>query len=145
MDPRPGEETAEPPRADATLGFLGHVETPWRRLADCPKSPDPDGPDCRVVLTAPWDRALRGIEEFAWIELFLWFHQARRDLLVIAPRHAGGLRGVFSLRSPVRPNPVAVSTVRLIGREGAVLHVRGLDALDGTPLIDIKPGRCPLA
>ncbi len=64
--------------------------------------------------------------------------QARRDLLVQSPRH-GTRRGTFALRSPVRPNPIAMSVVRLVGIEGANLKVVGLDCLDGTPLIDLKP------
>ena len=64
--------------------------------------------------------------------------QARRDLLVQAPRH-GDLRGTFALRSPVRPNPIALAVVALLGVEGATLTVRGVDCIDGTPLIDIKP------
>ena len=143
---KPGEEMTDTPLgADATLGFIGHVETPWKTLADCPKRADPEGPESLVVLNAPWDRALAGVEGFEWIELYLWFHKARRDLLLIAPHHADGPRGVFSLRSPVRPNPIAVTNVRLIAREGARLRVAGLEALDGTPLLDIKPGRCPYA
>jgi len=143
---KPGEEaTGALLAADATLGFIGHVETPWKTLADCPKRADPDGPESLVVLKAPWDRGLEGVERFDWIELFLWFHLARRDLLVIAPRHAEGPRGVFALRAPVRPNPVAVTTVKLVARQGNRLVVRGLEAVDGTPLIDIKPGRCPFA
>ncbi|PWE31052.1 SAM-dependent methyltransferase [Pararhodobacter marinus] len=142
---KPGEEVTQAAlSADASLGFIGHVETPWKTLADCPKRADPDGPVSLVVVDPPWDRALLGVGDFAWIELYLWFHEARRDLLVIAPGHAEGLRGVFSVRSPVRPNPIAVTTVRLLGIEGNTLRVAGLEALDGTPLLDIKPGRCPV-
>ena len=65
--------------------------------------------------------------------------QARRDLVVQAPRHHSEPRGTFALRSPVRPNPIAMSVVRLVRVEGTTLTVVGLDCLDGTPLIDIKP------
>jgi tRNA-Thr(GGU) m(6)t(6)A37 methyltransferase TsaA len=64
--------------------------------------------------------------------------QARRDLVVQVPRH-GARRGTFALRSPVRPNPIAMSVVRLVNVDGTRLSVIGLDCLDGTPLIDIKP------
>jgi tRNA-Thr(GGU) m(6)t(6)A37 methyltransferase TsaA len=141
---KPGEiRTDAPLPADATLGFIGPVETPWRRLADCPKRGGADGPDCAVVLAEPWAQALEGVENLDTLEVYLWFHLARRDLLVIDPSHGGGKRGVFALRSPVRPNPIAVSTVRLVRRAGPRLIVRGLEAVDGTPLIDLKPGRCP--
>jgi tRNA-Thr(GGU) m(6)t(6)A37 methyltransferase TsaA len=65
--------------------------------------------------------------------------QARRDLVLQVPRHYNEQRGTFALRSPVRPNPIAMSVVRLLGVEGNTLRVRGLDCLDGTPLLDIKP------
>lgn len=135
--------TDVPVPQDATLGFIGHVETPWARPEDCPKQGTHDGPDCAIVLSPPWDRALEGVERFDFLEVYLWFHLARRDLLVIDPSHGGGPRGVFALRSPVRPNPIAVSTVRLVARAGNRLIVRGLEAVNGTPLIDLKPGRCP--
>jgi tRNA (Thr-GGU) A37 N-methylase len=65
--------------------------------------------------------------------------QARRDLVIQAPRHYGEPRGTFALRSPVRPNPIAASVVRLVNVEGLKLSVVGLDCRDGTPLLDIKP------
>jgi tRNA (Thr-GGU) A37 N-methylase len=65
--------------------------------------------------------------------------RARRDLVLQVPRHYGEPRGTFALRSPVRPNPIAASVVRLIERTGRVLSVAGLDCLDGTPLLDLKP------
>jgi len=68
-------------------------------------------------------------------------HDARRDLLVQIPRHAGQRSGTFALRSPVRPNPIASSVVELVTVEANVVVVRGLDCIDGTPLIDLKPAR----
>ena len=65
--------------------------------------------------------------------------QARRDLVVQAPRHYGEPRGTFALRSPVRPNPIAASVVKLVEVDGPRLSVVGLDCLDGTPLLDLKP------
>jgi tRNA (Thr-GGU) A37 N-methylase len=65
--------------------------------------------------------------------------KARRDLVLQAPRHYGTQRGTFALRSPVRPNPIAASVVRLIGITGARLTVSTLDCIDGTPLLDLKP------
>jgi tRNA-Thr(GGU) m(6)t(6)A37 methyltransferase TsaA len=68
-----------------------------------------------------------------------WMDKARRDLVVQAPRHYAESRGTFALRSPVRPNPIAASVVRLIRLDGNTLDVTGLDCMDGTPLLDIKP------
>ena len=65
--------------------------------------------------------------------------QARRDLTLQVPRHYGAQRGTFALRSPARPNPIAMSVVKLLKLDGRQLLVQGLDCLDGTPLLDIKP------
>jgi tRNA-Thr(GGU) m(6)t(6)A37 methyltransferase TsaA len=140
---RPGETSAPlPERQDAHLVFIGRLRTPFLTREECPRQGDAQaGPVCRVELDPHWRAALAGIEDFAHLDLLYWMHQARRDLLTQTPR-GGQPVGTFALRSPVRPNPVALSRVALIGVEDGVLLVRGLDCLDGTPLIDIKPSRC---
>ncbi len=130
------------PPADATLRFVGRIHTPWTRREDCPRQGSAEGPDCRIEVFAPWDAALKGIDRVEWLEVLYWLDRSRRDLVHQNPRHDQGVRGTFALRSPVRPNPIGLSRVRLVGVEGAVLTVRGLDCLDGTPLLDIKPDRC---
>jgi tRNA (adenine37-N6)-methyltransferase len=132
-----------PLRADAALAFIGRVETPWPRREDCPRRGRLDGPECTLVLDPPWEQALDGIEEFAMLDVLYWLHLSRRDLIRQNPGHAGRIRGTFALRSPIRPNPIALSRVRLVRREGNRLVVRGLDCIDGTPLLDIKPETCP--
>jgi len=72
-------------------------------------------------------------------------HLARRDLVRQLPHRAKLAKGTFALRSPVRPNAIASAVVELIGIDGGKLVVRGLDCLDGTPLLDIKPEYCPNA
>ena len=84
--------------------------------------------------------ALDGIEDHAELQVLYWMHEARRDLVRLSPRH-GDRRGPFALRAPTRPNPIASSIVALVARDGGVLTVRGLDCLDRTPLLDIKPWR----
>ena len=147
---RPHERIADAPlRADATLAFIGRIRTPWTRREDCPHQGDAEaGPECRIELDPPWDEALDGIEAFARIEALYWLHRSRRDLIRQNPNHGPASRGTLSLRSPIRPNPIGTSMVTLLRREGPALVVRGLDCLDGTPLIDLKPDRCaytPLA
>lgn len=149
-DIRPGEiATDARVPADATLGFIGRIETPWSDRMACPRQGRiDDGPLCRIQVFAPWRPALAGIEKFKRLEIFYWLHKSRRDLLVQTPRTHGKARGAFALRSPVRPNPIGTSIVRLVGVEADALVVRGLDCLNGTPLIDIKPDRAlfvPLA
>ena len=146
---RPGEVAVEPPAAtDAGLVFIGRIRTPWTDRMDCPRQGRRDGPVCRIELFAPWDGGLDGLEQYGSIEVLYWLDRSRRDLLRQSPKSDGTSRGTFSLRSPVRPNPIGTSLVTLVGIEGATVLVRGHDCLDGTPLIDLKPDRCaftPLA
>jgi tRNA (adenine37-N6)-methyltransferase len=140
---RPHEVAADAPLpADASLAFIGRIRTPWTRREDCPHQGRPDGPECRIEVFAPWDAALGGLEDFEWVEVLYWLHQSRRDLIRQNPNHGSGARGTFALRSPVRPNPIGTALARLVRRDGPVLVVRGLDCVDGTPLIDLKPDRC---
>ena len=147
--PRPGETLLDAlPEAQAGLVFIGHIETPFETRDDCPRQGREDGPDCTLVLDPRFAAALDGIEQFERLELLYWLHTARRDLLTQSPRSDGATRGTFALRSPVRPNPIGTSIVKLIARDGNRVTVRGLDCLNGTPLLDIKPLRCaysPLA
>ena len=139
---RPNEVAVEWPNPiDAGLAFIGVIRTPWATRAQCPHHGDPEGPLCRVEVNAPWDAALDGIEAIERLEVFYWLHEARRDLVRQSPGRSGLTKATFTIRSPVRPNPIGTSIVRLIAREGAVLHVRGLDCVDRTPLLDIKPDR----
>ncbi|MDR3372742.1 MAG: SAM-dependent methyltransferase [Ancalomicrobiaceae bacterium] len=143
---RPGERTAPAVVADdARLIFIGRIRTPWVEVADCPRMGQADGPQCRIEIDAVWAPALEGIAVGSRIEIFYWFDRSRRDLVVQAPRHAPTLRGTFSLRSPHRPNPIGVSIVSVEAVEGTTLVVRGLDCIDGTALIDIKPHVCDFA
>ena len=101
-----------------------------------------------IEVAEPWVAGLDGIEKFERIEVLYWLHESRRDLVRQSPANDGETRGTFALRSPVRPNPIGTALVGLVERRGSTLLVRGLDCLDGTPLIDLKPDRClftPLA
>jgi tRNA (Thr-GGU) A37 N-methylase len=75
------------------------------------------------------------------LEVLYWLHLSRRDLVMQSPASDGNVRGTFSLRTPVRPNPIGTSIATLVSVEPDGLVVRGLDCLDGTPLLDIKPDR----
>jgi tRNA-Thr(GGU) m(6)t(6)A37 methyltransferase TsaA len=140
---RRNEIAVEPPeKIDAGLVFIGVIRTPWKKRVDCPRQGRLDGPVCQIEVFEPWVAALEGIESFERIEALYWLHRSRRDLVRQSPADDGATRGTFALRSPVRPNPIGSALVTLVGREGAVLSVKGLDCLDGTPLIDLKPDRC---
>lgn len=139
---RPGEKAVEAPAArDVGLVFIGRIRTPWTSRLETPRQGRRDGPVCRIELFEPWAQGLANIEEFRELEVLYWLDRSRRDLVLQSPASDGTARGVFSIRSPVRPNPIGTSIVALVAREGDTLLVQGMDCLDGTPLLDLKPER----
>ncbi|MGE8941450.1 tRNA (N6-threonylcarbamoyladenosine(37)-N6)-methyltransferase TrmO [Leptospira interrogans] len=137
-----------PPATDAGLIFIGRIHTPWTDRLQCPRQGRLDGPECRIEIFEPWVAALDGMAQYELLEVLYWLHESRRDLVLQSPRSDGTVRGTFSLRTPVRPNPIATHIVSLVRVEGANVFVRGMDCLDGTPLLDLKPDRAgftPLA
>ena len=142
-DIREGEIAVSlPDKFDAGVYFIGRIQTPWTRREQCPKNARGSDAECTITLDPRYAAALDGVAECTHLVVLYFMDRARRDLLVQVPRHgkrAGERRGSFALRSPVRPNPIAMSVVRLVRVEGTRLTVVGLDCLDGTPLVDIKP------
>ncbi|MGE6782689.1 tRNA (N6-threonylcarbamoyladenosine(37)-N6)-methyltransferase TrmO [Ensifer adhaerens] len=139
---RENEVAVDPPApTDAGLVFIGRIATPWTSRMETPRQGRHDGPICRIEIFERWVLALKGVEVFERLEILYWLDQSRRDLVLQSPASNGEVHGTFSLRSPVRPNPIGTSIVKLEAVEGSTLLVRGLDCLDGTPLIDLKPDR----
>jgi tRNA-Thr(GGU) m(6)t(6)A37 methyltransferase TsaA len=137
---REGEvAVALPPQSDAGLYFIGTIHTPWRTRQECPKRGSFDGPICSIIVDERWRMALTGLAGHPRVQVLCWMQRARRDLVLQTPFSTMRTTGTFALRSPVRPNPIASSIVELIAIDGTTLQVRGLDCLDGTPLIDLKP------
>jgi tRNA-Thr(GGU) m(6)t(6)A37 methyltransferase TsaA len=137
---RPGEVAIELPKDyDAGVYFIGRIRTPWSSREQCPKNARESDATCIIEVDARYAAALKEVETCSHLLILYWMDKARRDLVLQAPRHYETQRGTFALRSPVRPNPIATSVVRLVRVDGARLSVVGLDCLDGTPLIDIKP------
>lgn len=137
---RPGEVTTElPPVFDAGLYFIGRIRTPWTRREDCPKNSNEATALCRIEIDPRYAAGLRDVETASHLIVLYFMDKARRNILVQAPSHYRQPHGTFALRSPMRPNPIALSVVKLVQVEDATLEVVGLDCLDGTPLIDIKP------
>jgi len=128
-----------PQRFDAALYFIGRIRTPWPTRDDCPKNSRESDAVCTIEVDARFAQALAGVESSTHLLVLYWMDEARRDLVVPPPRHYGEPRGTFALRSPVRPNPIAASVVRLVKVDGLRLSVIGLDCRDGTPLLDLKP------
>lgn len=147
---RPGEiRSSVDPKSqpgDAHLVFIGRARTPWTKREECPKNlraARERGGHARIEIDRPWRPGLRDLVPGEAIVLLTWMDRARRDLVVQAPRHRETPAGVFSIRSPVRPNPVGLYVLRLIAcdAEAGTLEVDALDCLDGTPVLDIKPWR----
>lgn len=127
----------------ARLGFIGRLRTPWSR-GNCPKNLREArelGGRFRVEVDPEFRPALRGLQAGQAVILLYWTGQARRDTLVLRPPHREEPTGVFALRSPSRPNPIAIGVVRILLLDAAAgrLEVDALDAYDETPLLDIKP------
>lgn len=129
------ETTASP----LVLTPIGRIRTPHRSLETCPRHGGDDQPPSVLELLPEYADALLGIEAASHLYIMYWLDQADRTTLLRKTPHDGVVRGVFAVRSPVRPNPLGLSVTRLISRNGTALTVGGLDCLDGTPLIDIKP------
>ena len=119
---------------------IGVVRSPLRELEQAPRQPDEGAPEAELVFETGVAAALEGIQAGDVIELLTWLHQGSRDTLQTRPRGdaARPVTGVFATRSPDRPNPIGLHTVRVIESGPGTLRVAGLEAIDGTPVIDIK-------
>jgi tRNA-Thr(GGU) m(6)t(6)A37 methyltransferase TsaA len=125
----------------AELHPIGRIETPYTTLEDCPRNVDPAGPPCTLVLDPPYDAALFGLNPGDRILILYWFEGVDRERLRQPRRGEGPILGTFALRSPHRPNPIAAAVLPIEAIEGNRVAVRGMDCLDGTPLLDIKRAR----
>jgi tRNA-Thr(GGU) m(6)t(6)A37 methyltransferase TsaA len=120
---------------------IGRVESPLVDRDQAPLQGDEGAPDARLVFEPGMREALRNLEVGTDIILLTWFDRARRDVLSVHPR--GDLdrprEGVFSTRSPDRPNPVGLHRVTIVSIDDTRFRVKNLEALDGTPIVDVKP------
>jgi len=124
---------------DFEIRPIGHVRSPYKKKKDAPRQGRLSDTASEIVIDERYLPGLDDVEKKSHLIVLSWFDRADRTLLRAMPPHEGVEHGVFATRSPNRPNPVAFSVVDLLGREGNVLRIRGLDALDGTPVVDIKP------
>ena len=120
---------------------IGWVESPLTERSQAPRQGDEGGPDAWLVFEPGVADGLRGISPGAWLIVLTWLDRADRDVLVTRPRDdpARPPTGVFSTRSPDRPNPIGLHRVQVLATEGSRIRVRPLEALDKTPVIDLKP------
>jgi tRNA-Thr(GGU) m(6)t(6)A37 methyltransferase TsaA len=126
---------------DFTVRPIGRVASPLTSTADAPRQGDEGAPDAYLIVDADVQSGLDGIAIGDEIIVLCWLHEADRSVLTVHPR--GDLtrpeQGVFSTRSASRPNPIGLHLVRVLGIEGRRMQVSGLEAIDGTPIVDLKP------
>lgn len=119
---------------------IGHVRSPYKSTQDVPKGlgakHEAEG---TLDILPEFEPGLTDIEGFSHLMVLWVFDRAEGFELLGAPPSDNRPHGVFATRSPRRPNPIGLTIVELLGREGNQLHVRGVDMLDGTPILDIKP------
>lgn len=134
----PGLQTTEPL---LVLRPIGWVRSRFRDTSEIPKGPGAEHTAEGVLELRPdLEPGLQDVEGFSHLFVIWAFHRAEgHELLTQTPLDESRLHGVFATRAPRRPNPLGLSVVELLRREGRMLHVRGIDMLDGTPILDIKP------
>ena len=120
---------------------IGRVESSLTDLASAPRQGDEGAPDAWLVFEPDVLGALEGIHPGDEVIVLTWLHRARRDVLRVHPRGDASRpqEGVFSTRSPHRPNPIGLHVVEIVSRDGLRVRVRNLEAIDGTPIVDLKP------
>jgi tRNA-Thr(GGU) m(6)t(6)A37 methyltransferase TsaA len=119
---------------------IGRVQSPYTETAQIPKGPDARHDAEGVLEILPeFEEGLTDIEGFSHLFVIWVFDQAQGYDLLATPPTDNRPHGVFATRTPRRPNPIGLTVVRLLGRDGSHLRVSGIDMLDGTPILDIKP------
>ncbi len=123
------------------LQTIGHVESPLGDRAEAPRQPDEGAPDAWVVVDERYAAALAGLTAGTDVVLVTWLDRADRTTLRVHPRGDSErpLAGVFATRAPDRPNPIGLHDVHILEVSGTRVRVASLEALDGTPILDIKP------
>ena len=124
-----------------TVTPIGHVRSPLADPAAAPRQPDEGAPPATLVIDDAYLAGLGGVDVGTDLLVLTWLHQGSRDVLTTRPRNdpERAEQGVFSTRSPDRPNPIGLHRVRVLERHGLRVRVGPLEALDGTPIVDLKP------
>lgn len=131
LDPVPG--------GDAQLVFLGRIRTPWTDRASCPKNGAESTASGRIVLEPRYRPGLASLETVSHVIVLTWLDRSARDVIALVPPTDVARHGVFATRAPDRPNPIGVTVAEIVEIHEDGLTVRGIDCLDCTPVIDIKP------
>ena len=119
---------------------IGIIHTPFTEQKGTPiQPPGAAGVAGRIEVAAEYEDGLKDLDGFSHIILIYHFHRSQDYVLTVKPFMDDTPRGLFATRAPRRPNPIGLSVVRLVRIEGTTLHIEGIDVLDGTPLLDLKP------
>lgn len=120
---------------------IGHVESPLTDRSSAPKQGDEGAPDAWLVFAPEYARAMAELKAGDDVLVLTWLDRADRSVLTVHPRSDPDRpeTGVFSTRSPDRPNPIGLHRVQILSVDGFKVHVAHLEALDGTPIVDVKP------
>ena len=146
-DHRLGRQDVAVPADEYRVHPIGWVRSPLVDLAAAPRQGDEGAPDAELVFAAEFVEGLEGLHAGDSIWVLTWLDRARRDVLVVHPRDdlTRPQQGVFSTRSADRPNPVGLHRVEVTSIDGSTVRVRDIEAIDGTPIIDVKPTLGPAA
>lgn len=119
---------------------IGVIHCGIKKTSEAPKNYTESVETGSLEIFPQYLQALNGIEEGQTLVVLFWLHEAKRDVLKVYPRgdKSRGLRGVFATRSPVRPNPIALSELQVLRLQDNIIEVSGVDVVDGTPVLDIK-------
>ena len=126
-------------RHSLELKPIGIIHSPYKSTGEAPYQCHKSEEISQVEVFKEFEEGLQDIEGFSHIIVIYWFHKSQGYHLVVKTPWDDGLHGLFTTRSPHRPCPLGLTVVELIAREKNILKVKGLDAIDGTPLLDIKP------
>jgi len=123
-----------------TIEAIGIIHSPYDKLDDMPIQPKgAQEVEGHIILDEKYVAGLQDLDGFSHVYLLYSFHKATRTELLVTPFIDTQIRGVFATRSPLRPNHIGISIVKLTGVDGNKVVVKGIDIIDGTPLLDIKP------
>lgn len=118
---------------------IGIIHTPFKQKQDVPIQPSRSNARGEVEVFEKYEEGLEDLDGFSHIILIYYFHKSEGYSLKVKPFLDDRLRGLFATRAPRRPNQIGLSVVKLLGRKGNILFIEGIDVLEGTPLLDIKP------
>ena len=118
---------------------IGVIHTPYKSTKEAPYQGCKSDAMCEIEIFDEYARGLKDVEGFSHLIILYWMHKSTNYSLLIKTPWDDKLHGLFTTRSQNRPNPIGLSVVRLIKRDGNILKIKGMDAIEGTPVIDIKP------